>query len=78
MFDLSHNFADIPHFGGFNAGLRRMGTVGPPMKLKDLFRTKPRVGWRGQGGEPSPVVIGALVALVVAGAYVALIVAGHK
>ncbi len=54
------------------------GTVGAPMKLKDLFKAKPTVGWQGQGGEPNPVVIGALVAVVVAGAYVALMALGHK
>jgi hypothetical protein len=49
------------------------------MKLQDLFKAKRPVGWRGQGGEPSPVLIGALVALIVAGAYTALVMfGGHK
>jgi hypothetical protein len=43
------------------------------MKLSELFRSKrPQVGWQGPGGEPNPIVIGALVALVMAVAYMAL------
>ena len=49
------------------------------MKLSELFRSKrEQVGWQGQGGEPSPVVIGGLVALVVAGVYLALVMFGGK
>ncbi len=43
-----------------------------------LFKQRRRVGWQGQGGEPSPAIIGALVALVMAGAYAAVVVFGHK
>jgi len=47
--------------------------------LGELFRSKrQQVGWQGQGGEPSPVVIGALVALVIAGGYMALMMFGPK
>ena len=49
------------------------------MKLKDLLKAKRPVGWQGQASEPSPVLVGAIVALVVAGAYVALVMfGGHK
>jgi len=48
------------------------------MRLKDFFKANRPVGWQGQAGEPSPVVIGAIVALIVAGAYVALVTFGHK
>jgi len=43
-----------------------------------LFKQRRRIGWQGQGGEPSPAVIGALVALVMGGAYVAVVMFGHK
>jgi hypothetical protein len=47
------------------------------MRLSELFRSKrEQVGWQGQGGEPSPILIGALVAMVIAGGYMALIVFG--
>ena len=52
--------------------------LGAVMKLTDLFKPKPQVGWQGQGGSPSPVLIGALVALVMAGGYIALVMFGHK
>jgi hypothetical protein len=48
------------------------------MKLRDLFKAKRPIGWQGHGGEPSPVVIGAVVALIIAGAYVLLMMFGHK
>jgi len=47
------------------------------MKLSELFRSKrEQVGWQGPGGEPNPILIGALVALVMAGAYMALVMFG--
>jgi len=50
---------------------------GVKMKWSELFRSKrDQVGWQGAGGEPSPIVIGALVALVMAGAYMALVMFG--
>lgn len=49
------------------------------MKLSELFRPKrQQVGWQGPGGEPSPILIGALVALVLAGGYMALMIFGGK
>ena len=49
------------------------------MKLRDLFRSKRRqVGWQGPGGEPSPILIGGLVALIIAGAYAAVVMFGSK
>jgi len=49
------------------------------MKLSQLFRSKrQQVGWQGQGGEPSPFLIGALVAVVMAGAYLAIMMFGPK
>jgi hypothetical protein len=48
------------------------------MKLSDLFKPKPPIGFQGQGSEPNPVVIGALVALIMGGAYVLLVMFGHK
>jgi len=49
------------------------------MKLSELFRSKrSQVGWQGQGGEPSPFLIGALVAMVLAGAYAAIVMFGLK
>ena len=47
--------------------------------LRRFFvKQRRRVGWQGQGGEPSPALIGALVALLMAGAYAAIVVFGHK
>jgi len=47
------------------------------MKLSELFKPKrEQIGWHGPGGGPSPIVIGALVALVMAGAYMALVMFG--
>ncbi len=43
-----------------------------------VFKQRRRVGWQGQGGEPSPALIGALVALLLAGAYVVVVLFGHK
>ena len=43
-----------------------------------FFKQRRRIGWQGQGGEPSPAIIGALVALLLAGAYAAVVVFGHK
>jgi len=43
-----------------------------------LFKQRRRIGWQGQGSEPSPAIIGALVALLLAGAYAAIVVFGHK
>jgi hypothetical protein len=43
-----------------------------------FFKQRRRIGWQGQGGEPSPAVIGAIVALLLAGAYVVVVVFGHK
>jgi hypothetical protein len=55
------------------------GHRGAEMKWSELFRRKrPQIGWRGAGGEPSPVVVGGFVALVLAGAYVALLMFGPK
>ena len=49
------------------------------MKLNTLFKVKrPQVGWQGPGGEPSPLVIGALVALAIAGAYIAFMMFGKS
>jgi len=51
------------------------------MKVTDFIRrvfVKRRVGWQGQGGEPSPALIGALVALLLAGVYAAVVLFGHK
>ena len=50
---------------------------GAGMKWSEFFRSKrQQVGWQGPGGEPSPIVIGGLVALVVAGVYLALMIFG--
>jgi len=48
------------------------------MKWSRFLRSKPKLGWQGRGGEPSPVFIGAIVALVIAGAYAAIMIFGHK
>ena len=49
------------------------------MKLSQLFRTKrPQVGWQGHGGEPSPFLIGGLVAVVMAGVYAAIVLFGPR
>jgi len=48
------------------------------MKLSDVFKSKRKVGWQGQSSEPSPVLIGAIVALLITIGYVVLVVFGHK
>ena len=48
-------------------------------RLRQMFlKQRRRIGWQGQGGEPSPAIIGALVAMVMAGAYAVVVVFGHK
>ena len=78
------NLRDFAQFEVLCADTRRSGDhQDAAMKVSQrlrqmLFKQRRRIGWQGQGSEPSPAIIGALVALLLAGAYAAIVVFGHK
>lgn len=80
----ARNLRDFAQFEVLCADTRRSGdhqdaAMKLSQRLRQMFlKQRRRIGWQGQGGEPSPAIIGALVAMVMAGAYAAVVVFGHK